>query len=125
MQTRTYQFYSTASQANATSRQIIAPGVIYGISWACYLDAAADSNALSAELSFQSASQMSTDNAQGVIDSIVAWANLGAAGFDISSIAKAIMGLYIPIQTGQLIYLNTSITGAAFVKAILYVSEGK
>lgn len=125
MQTRTYQFFGTASQANLANRQIIAPGIIYGITWGMYLSSSANGANILAELSFQSASQVSTDNAQGVIDFCTLFLNAAATGTTESQINKTITGLYIPVQIGQLIYLNTSLSGTAAVKALIYVSEGK
>lgn len=122
MQTRTYQLYTALSQANAANIQIIAPGYIHGICWSAYMDATADNSALQAELSFQSASQLTVHNGLGIIDTIAVYANVGAAGSFRGDNNKTCMGMYIPVGIGMIIYLNTNAAGG-IVRACIHVIE--
>lgn len=124
MQTRTYQFYTTNAQANACNIQILAPGYIHGICWSVKTDGAADNMTWDAELSFQSASQLTVHNAQGVIDSIGGYNNLLTSGYAITDYNKNCMGIYIPVGVGQIVYMNTthSFTSIWF-RALMHVIE--
>jgi hypothetical protein len=124
MQTRTYQLYTTASQANAASVQFIARGVITAIKWAVALDSLVDNSAVNAELSFQQFSQLGTNGGTGILDCIALFQNVQAAstGMDQAGLNQLTTGLRIPIMPGNILYLNTSLT-AGVVKAIVYVQE--
>lgn len=122
MQTRTYQLYATASQANAANATIVARGRITGVKWASVIDSTADNSAMAAELSFSSTSQISTNGAQGVIDAISEFQNIGAAGVGVSNGTSFTGGLLVPVQPGNVLYLNTSLT-AGSCKCIVHVLE--
>jgi hypothetical protein len=123
MQTRVYQFYATTFQANAANRQILNNGVIVGVTWACALNSVTDDQELGAELSFQAASGLTTDNAQGIIDAVEIYANVLTSGIYNGSVCKSCFGIVIPVQIGQLVYLNTAGAGANKTKALMYVLE--
>lgn len=123
MQTRTYNFYTTSSQANAANIQILAPGYIHMICWSCNLNGTADNDNMIAELSFLSTLGMNTHNAPGIIDTVRLWQNFVTSGMDVAAVNKVCNGVYIPVAVGQIIYLNTSITGAANVQALMHVIE--
>lgn len=119
---RTYQLYANLSQANAANVQILKSGRIKSVTWVVYLDGTADNNSVTAELSFQSASQLTTNNAQGVISACTQYINVGAAG-------NAVTGINfqdftdIPVQTGEIIYINTAISGSSAVKVLVHVQD--
>jgi len=123
VQTRPYQFYTTANQANAVNRQIISPGVLYAVAWSVQFNSIVDNDSLLAELSFSSTSQVNTDNAQGVISACSAWTNFLTSGLSQGGINFAQSGLYFPVFAGQLLYLNLVNAAAAVVKVIAYISE--
>lgn len=122
MQTRTYQLYTTLSQANAANVTIVAPGYIHAILWSATIVGITNAIACSAELSFQSSNQLTTHNALGVIDSIDANQNFVTSGMDIASVCHRIAGLYIPVGIGQIVYLNTN-QSAGRIKAVMHVIE--
>lgn len=123
MQTRTYQLYATTTQANAANVSIIAPGYIHAIIWSAYVDSNADNGNFQLELSFQSASQISTHNALGIIDAIAFYQNMVTSGFSESMVNKSTVGLYIPVGIGQIVYLNTAGAATGSWKAIMHVIE--
>jgi hypothetical protein len=83
----------------------------------------ANNDQVHAELSFQQTSQVTTDDAQGIIDAVAGWNNLVTSGMSFAHLNKVCNGLYVPVGVGQIVYLNTSITGAAQVKVIMHVME--
>lgn len=124
MQTRTYNFYSAASQNNAASIQILAPGYIHMVCWSVGLNMIADNDGVTAELGFQSTLQSNTHNSIGLIDSVRTWINLLTSGAFNGHLTKVCSGLYIPVGVGQIVYLNTSIgAGAAQIQSIMHVIE--
>jgi len=123
MQTRTYQLWTNAIQANAANVSILAPGYIHGICWSNYIDSTLDNSNLLAELSFQSTGQQGTHNALGVIDTFAAWQNMGAAGMVPAGYNKVCMGMYIPVGIGQIIYLNTSGTAGSTCRVLIQILE--
>lgn len=124
MQTRCYQYYTTLSQANAASIQIVNPGWITGVKWSAFIDSLADNSTVQAELSFQSNSNLATHNPVGVIDTIASQQNVQAApvGQSTTGVNQQTSGLMIPVAAGNIVYLNTTLTGGA-VKVILQVLE--
>jgi hypothetical protein len=124
MQTRIYQLYSTASQANAANFTIIARGVLTAVKWVVSQDSLSDNALVSAELSFQQTSQLATTGAVGVVDSVVLFQNVQAApvGQSFNSVNQLTNGLRIPVVPGNILYLNTSNSGGA-VKALVFVQE--
>lgn len=125
MQTRTYQFWTQASQANAASITIVNPGWIVCVKWASYLDSVADNSYLQAELSFQSSSQIATHNALGVIDTIAQFQNVQASpvGQSTTGVNQCSEALRIPVLPGNILYLNTSNSGTATIKCLMVVME--
>lgn len=125
MQTRTYQLYSTSGQANAANRTIIAPGYISLIIWAIQFNSVTDNDYARAELSFQSISQHTVDNAMGVLDAIEAYSNFVTSGLSQPTYNKNTAGLYIPVGVGQILYMNTALggSGAGSFKSIVHVIE--
>jgi hypothetical protein len=124
MSTRTYQITATTSQANAASCTIIARGIITGIKWNGYLDSNADNSVLSAELSFQQISQLTTNGAVGVLDACTLYQNVQAApvGQSEAGLNSQTTGLRVPVVPGNVLYLNTLLT-AGLVKCIIQVQE--
>lgn len=122
---RIYQFYTTSSQANAASIQMLRRGRIVAVTWVVSQDGATDNTSVQAELSFQSSSMFSTHNAQGVISACyAAWINAIAAGTHNGSLNFLHAVLNIPVNVLDTVYLNTSITvGAATIKALMHVEE--
>lgn len=123
MQTRTYQLFASASQANAANVTIIAPGYIHGICWAAILNSVVDNDSLYAELSFQSVLQNTTNNATGIIDVLAIYNNFVTSGLSGGQVNKECMGMYIPVGIGQIIYLNTVCVGAYGARALMHVIE--
>lgn len=123
MQTRTYQFVTSTGQANAVNRRIIAPGYIHMVCWNLRINSVSDDVACAGELSFQSTSQLATDDGQGIIDACEIYQNILTSGFSIGSSNKVCSGLYIPVGVGQIVYLNTSIGTGGQVKCLMHVIE--
>jgi hypothetical protein len=84
-----------------------------------------DNANLLAELSFQSASQLATHNALGVIDSSAIYLNVATAASMVRGHDnKVCMGMYIPVGIGQIIYMNTAGAGGVYSsKALIHVIE--
>lgn len=123
MQTRIYQIYTSSSQANAASATIIARGVITGVKWVTTLDSVTDNASLDAELSFSSTSQVATNGGQGVIDAVKTYNNVLTSGISMEGINQQTIGLQIPVQPGNILYLNTSFSGGGSIKCLVQVME--
>lgn len=124
MLTRNYQIYGTSGTANSANVQILEAGVITSVSWDIFGNSITDNDAIYGELSFQSTSQLTTNNAQNIISTISGFTNLVTSGMTVFSLQKVDLGLYIPVGIGVVVYMNLNINNAVLgVKAIVRVTQ--
>jgi len=103
-------------------------GFIIAVVWACRFDFGADNDAIDLELSFASASQITTNDPNSVIDGVsMGYGITGAAGSDLQGINRVLSGIMIPVRTNDRLYLHCiesgSVTGR--VRCLIHIGGAK
>jgi len=120
---RNYLLYAAfvASADAAAQIQIIRNGTIVGVQWACKGDLDANSEQFTVELSTTPVFQSQTNDSQGVLSAVAQEAvGAEAAGFLVTGV-NFFVPLKIPVQAGQLLYLNGLLAGTGGVSATAIV----
>lgn len=119
---RTYKMATNAISASANavvSMQILRSGRIRSIRWSAMLVAITVGTGV-AEISFSNISQIATNNTVGVVDELKAASNLLTSGLSSSSISSQRM-LDIPVNAGEILYLNAVIGGTAALHCTVFI----
>lgn len=108
MQTRVYKLYTAAgSTTNAAAQVIIQQrGTIVGVLMTGWIEPDANGAFVGIELSFGSTGQMSTNDTLGPIAEHRKQGFFTAAGTGSMSEGVSVMGLNIPVNSGDRLYLN-------------------
>lgn len=127
MQTRVYKLYATGTASTNAASTITFQnnGYIQCILLGLAISAVADANALISELSFASAYLGTTNDTIGPLAQIN-WENedAGTAATTVPTASRVVVpGLYIPVVSGDRLYINTAQSGSFtwFTHAYLYV----
>lgn len=116
-----YQLYkSFTGTANAGAQvQAIRSGRIVGVQWAIGADLDSDLETFVIELSLVPIYQSATNDAKGVISAMYGMATGTPAG--VTSF-NAFFPVDVPVQAGQLIYLNGTLATTTDVRALCLLS---
>jgi hypothetical protein len=120
---RNYLIYAgfTQSADAAAQIQIIRNGTIVGVQWSVFGDLDANSEYFQIELSTVPTYQSAINDTQGVLSAVGQQAaGAEAAGFAIIGV-NLFVPLKIPVQAGQLLYLNSQLVGTGNVDATAIV----
>jgi hypothetical protein len=117
---RIYQFY-TAATANV-GIQMLTKGNIVCVWWSAMLTSNAAGDGVTAELSYSQTNQMAVNNPVGVISAYSGRTSAIYIGFPGNAFHG---GLFCPVNQGDIIYLNATITNGANIRALLHVQEGR
>lgn len=123
---RTYQLLATVTGPNAANVQVWKPGRIVAVSWSSQSNSVADGGRIAGELSFQSGTQITTNDAQGIISHY--------EGFFLKAVTAVgqfsthdnffVGGLDIPTGVaGSFIYLHTLFAGTGTLIAVVHCLE--
>lgn len=120
------QKLASSSSGNAIAQwQVPFDCTICAVVWACYLNMEANNDTLSVELSRQSTSQLGATGVSNVIDMVAVWNNLVTSGMTAGAINRALMGIAVRIQANEVLYLNSSIVGAAAINCFIHYKRGR
>jgi len=122
---RTYKIYAAYSiTANGIgSIQILRSGRIRSVRWAADINTILDNSQAVIELSFANTSQIGTSNTIGVVDELRMWANFVTSGLMLSAVHVQRI-LDMPVNAGEILYLNTVVaTAAGAVSVFLDIEE--
>lgn len=115
---RNYLIYAafTATANNAASTQIVKNGTILGVQWAIAADLDSSGETYALECSLVPTFQSRTNESQGVISAVADFFDLVTSGGGGGRI-NAFFPVNVPVQGGQLVYLNGILTTTTDVKA--------
>ena len=123
-----YQLYgSVSAAADGVARiDVQFQGEIVGYSLEVEGNLNGDQDRVAAEVSFLSASMMTSNDARGVIASIQGRISLITSGMAAAAFSKTLSGLYIPVVAGERIYLHVPVMvgiNTAVARCHLYVLD--
>lgn len=123
---RTYQLYASisASANNAAEITVARSGRIRGIAFAVRGGGASDGDICDLEVSFTPASQVASNDAQGVLATRRFSIDVLTSGTIMFNENSYVGPLDIEVQTGQKIYLNAVESGTAtwLANILIYIS---